>query len=429
MGGALAALGEKFQQAKDMTDMTESETLMLAQLEQLKSNYADDVDYSTMLGRWSKDADKIPDAFNKNVSGRVKKARESLFLKYRLQYAVEINDTARGLQISKGRAKHDEGLDMILRTGGKFAPDRAEALIRGTAAAGYISAEEAQRDKARILPEIAWHSALDMIKARPEDIEEIITLHPDLELSMKDRLRGTAGDIIAQKQLAVEQEYWQLLRGGRLGELQARIDDPASPLPISRKSWWTEQVKNHITGGDHDPAVYWPLLRKAMKYPGKVTEDEIAGKVGKGINTDDYKEIMRLVEKEGPLQTPRAQIYFGELDALFKNGVLTPLEYDTKNQKLTEFFEANPDATAKQASEFFEESIREEKESFIWNLLTKSFGKWKKSPYGAPYRWLTEEPEVGPETLKEFEDNVRSIAATDEDRAKDYYNKWADKWR
>jgi len=421
LGGAIAAIGEKFQQAKDMTDMTESETMILAQFDQLKDNYARDTDYSTMLSRWSKDADKIPESLKKNVSGRVKKAREALYSKYRLQYAVEINDTARGKQISDGRAKHDEGLDMILRTGGRFAPDRAEALIRGTAAAGYISAEEAQRDRARILPEIDFYSAYDMIEVQPEDVDEIVKLHPDLNPDMKIQLRRFAEGRIAKvkseqeiqfdKAKATFESDW-LAKYARkqlmdIREIQSANFGVTDPELISEsidvKNEWIGKAERQmaaIAAGKKDPAeefnpkVYADLTKRILDNPSAVLDNDIINPIGKGVESGitatQGTTLMglknRLVDRdktEDPVTRNMLSRAHSILKAYYNAGLWGDLE-DTKEGKeaamiwsekayqVDRFFQATEKPTFKEFEDFFE-SLTKDAERGFWNKLGKLF--------------------------------------------------------
>jgi hypothetical protein len=83
-----------------------------------------------------------------------------------------------------------------------------------------------------------------------------------------------------------------------------------------------------------NPETYWKLLRRVTADPKGITEPEIAAAVGKGITTDDYKELVRIQEsKADPLKTPRAQIYLKHLEDLYKNkDIETVSDYDAKNE-------------------------------------------------------------------------------------------------
>jgi hypothetical protein len=132
------------------------------------------------------------------------------------------------------------------------------------------------------------------------------------------------------------------------------------------------ETQLRIQNATRDPDTYWGLLRRISRDAKSVPEEEIAGQVNSGkLTTDDYKELMRLKDTENdPLKSPRALIRFSELDKLYKDGAVNTLEYDVMNERLTNFFRNNPDATAKQADEFFNELTKQEKSDWVWSLLT-----------------------------------------------------------
>lgn len=133
--------------------------------------------------------------------------------------------------------------------------------------------------------------------------------------------------------------------------------------------------QNEIETATTNRKVRWDVLRKLGKDPDSVTDEYLEGLVKpNSLTWDDAEEFKKIRDtKNHPLTSPRAQIYFGELDRLYKDGALDTLEYDIKNEKLTEFFEANPDATAKQVNEFYNELVGEEKEHWVWWLLNKAY--------------------------------------------------------
>jgi len=150
----------------------------------------------------------------------------------------------------------------------------------------------------------------------------------------------------------------------------------ASPMPIKESLQFLNNAPNltsaqrndliarrkrqeEIATATTDPEVYWPLLRRVTADPKGITEQEIGDTVGKGITTDDYKELVKIQEsKVDPLKTPRAQIYLKHLDDLYKNkNIETVSDYDSKMEQLIQFFKANPNATSKQTAEFYDNML------------------------------------------------------------------------
>lgn len=141
--------------------------------------------------------------------------------------------------------------------------------------------------------------------------------------------------------------------------------------------------QKEIEFATHNPSVYWKLLRKVTADPKSVDEPELAAAVGPdSITTDDYKELNRIREsKDTPLKTPRAQLYFNSLDALYEDRDTDDeerMKWDVSNEKLVQFFNTNPNVTAKQAAEFYDDLISEDVEG----ILNRAFNLWLQSPFG-----------------------------------------------
>lgn len=202
----------------------------------------------------------------------------------------------------------------------------------------------------------------------------------------------------AKKVAGAEWDKW--IAAGQKQGSQARIDivyEAAKVMPYAEAITYINDFKgitesernaiitrrkrqNEIETATTNRKVRWDTLRKLNEDPQSVTDEYLEGLVKPdSLTWDDAEEFKKIRDtKNHPLTSPRAQIYFGELDRLYKAGKLTTLEYDVKNEKLTEFFEANPDATAKQVSEFFEELTKEEKEGFVWDMLTGAYKFFRK---------------------------------------------------
>jgi hypothetical protein len=125
-------------------------------------------------------------------------------------------------------------------------------------------------------------------------------------------------------------------------------------------------------------STYWKLLRQVTNDPDSVTEPEIAKEVRpNGITTAQYEHLMGKKEDDSePLKTPRAQLYFNSLDALFPDRETEDddrLTYDIYNQKLERFFTDNPKATPQQAADFYNELVNPEVVSWTDKIFDKLF--------------------------------------------------------
>lgn len=218
--------------------------------------------------------------------------------------------------------------------------------------------------------------------------------------------------------------------------MRSKVLDPNNGLSIAESRTLMSDIDKWEKGEfEHNPEVYWPLLRRVTADPKGVTEQEIAKLVGKGLTTKDYTELNRIREaKDEPLKTPRAQLYFNSLDALYderETDAEQRVKYDIANEKLMQFFTDNPKATVKQAAEFYDELVS----PAVLSLFDR-FGKMLRPKESTPF-WrhfgTTEEAALArektkkePGSIKEFNDMVSSIE--DEEEAKKYYEKWKDKW-
>ncbi len=141
--------------------------------------------------------------------------------------------------------------------------------------------------------------------------------------------------------------------------------------------------QKEIEFATHNPSTYWKLLRRVTADPKSIDESELADAVGPdSITTDDYKELNRIREsKDTPLKTPRAQLYFNSLDALYEDrdtDAEERIKWDVANEKLVQFFKTNPNVTAKQAAEFYDDLISDDVEG----VFDRAFNLWLQSPFG-----------------------------------------------
>lgn len=120
--------------------------------------------------------------------------------------------------------------------------------------------------------------------------------------------------------------------------------------------------QNEIETATTNRQVRWDVLREVTKDPQSVTDDYLESLVKpNSLTWDDAEELKKIRDTDSePLKTPRAQLYFNSLDALFderETDADERLKYDVANEKLMQFFKDNPKATAKQAAEFYDELI------------------------------------------------------------------------
>ena len=218
---------------------------------------------------------------------------------------------------------------------------------------------------------------------------------------------------------------------GYLNDLKGVTTPERNDLIARRKR------QNEIETATRDSETYWKLLRRVMNDPKSVTEPEVAVAVKpNSITTDDYKEIMGIKDAvDDPLKTPRAQLYFNSLNALFaerETDAEERLNYDIANEKLMQFFKDNPKVSAKQAAEFYDELISPEVEGIldrVWNVFRFVSPLGATVEAGLKVKELLKAKEGGlsePKTLEEF--NITVSGIEDEEEAKAYYEKWKYKW-
>lgn len=109
---------------------------------------------------------------------------------------------------------------------------------------------------------------------------------------------------------------------------------------------------------------------------------EISSHRNKDIAEPEISKLQTLLRytmnSASPLNSDRARIYFSKLDKDYKNGTIdNPLEYDKKNDELTNFFLTKPDATPEEAKKKYDELTGANKESRASKLLNTTVGIWR----------------------------------------------------
>lgn len=153
--------------------------------------------------------------------------------------------------------------------------------------------------------------------------------------------------------------------------------------------------------------------------------EKINGTDGKGFISGIFAASK--AAKSYPLTTNRAKIYFGLLETLYKDGDIEPVEFDRMHTALRNFFEKTPEPTAKEATEFYEELIKDKARTIVERILNPI--GWKTGTVASRiYGWIRggRKGELSePATVEEFEETVGIL---DEAEARKYYDKWKYKW-
>lgn len=136
--------------------------------------------------------------------------------------------------------------------------------------------------------------------------------------------------------------------------------------------------QNEIATASRNDKVYWDTLIQATKDPQSVTDDDLDALIKpNSLTLDDAKAIRKERDTDSPLKTPRAQLYYNRLDAVYPNrddDEDEAYEWDIANEKLTQFFESTKNPTASQAKEVFQE-ITADKKSGLFDFLLNPFGR------------------------------------------------------
>lgn len=292
-GGVLSRIAEKFQQAKDLTDATEADTNALKEFSRLENLYALDQDYGTIAERWGKDVDKLKAGIlkKKGISGTARRIIGQRFDRDRVRFGASIQSLVRRKQISDGRAKYAEGLSIILKEGGELAEGKATALIVGTKAAGYITAEQAQADRENIPKMIEWYQIENFLYTNPAIVPEMIDVAEHLNPQEKNQLRSRARTAIATRAreaaVALEQQQERTGRQMLISLFDGKLTDVNEVTRAFAANLITETKAK--------------ALRKALLNPEPVETDlktyagvkKVINDIGRGtVNIDQALEVI-----------------------------------------------------------------------------------------------------------------------------------------
>jgi len=410
LGGALADIGMKFHLIEADTQLAESMRKSREEINRLALSFQGNLDPSTYQGELQKSVATINSYAPKN---RLAARRFGLWVQDRTpqwQLGVEKSRQARITDNfrAEGFNLQQEGI-----RSGELTKYRLH-LWKGYKL-GIYSSEE----KAKYL-----QSAIDGYE-RFSAAEEA-RLKREQKEALAEAQKATASQLLV--------DFWN-------GDLK----DPQTVTDALDKGFITDTDAKYLRKAllDTEPAkldlaVYSKILSEKNKYlanPTKEGKAKLTSLIIKNENKIDevrgiglIEDIAKAEDPKAPLSTNRAQIYFGNLTKLWegKDAVIDDLTFDNKYTKLRNFFHSNPDASAKEASEFYEELTRDVAES-LWERIWDWNKRWRLYEIGK--RWFGKDKAKdvpGPTSLTDFEMTVRSFR--DEGEAKKYYDKWKDRW-
>ena len=313
----------------------------------------------------------------------------------------------------------------------------AEAALIEAVNAGILEPKFAANRAMQIKRNVDWNNGYQMAGSDPEGLLKIIDggFFPNLDKQDLEQLRSRAETSLARN-TAVEKEQLEIQREADRDVISKAIQnaDPninetidGSSLDEAEQWTWNERAKARLKGIPTDPKVRWDTLRKLTKDPKSVTDEYLESMIDKGLTWEDAEEFKKIRDAEtDPMKSPRAQLYFNRLDSLYTNrdeDEEEAYEWDIANEKLMAYFKANPDTTAQQTQEFYNE-LTDEKKRGLLDRIVNPIG-WKSGTVASLILEWARGGKKGelpkPKTQKEFEDTVRML---DEEDAKKYYDKW-----
>jgi hypothetical protein len=316
-------------------------------------------------------------------------------------------------------------------------------LIDEAEQTGVITSEQAAKDRVRAenkIIQIQQEGAKNAVfkAALTLPLDEGIDFINNSGLPLDD-IKSVRTEYSTQKSIEAKQAEEALVEQQELE--RAQVYDKIEDRTITRdfvesmnslsegeqQTLWEKAAKSL----DSDPAVYIPTIQNLMADTDSMTEPELSDLVGKGLSIENYKEAVKIKKGDSPLNKPRAKLHFDMLGNLFKNGTLTPLEYDQMHEDMTNYFNANPDATSIQANEFYHELTDDKQRGVAERLLSWWWNGVKKNTI-APIMKLKDTifapPSNEPDTEAEFEEMIRILNEHDPDSVQEYYDTWKHKW-
>lgn len=230
-----------------------------------------------------------------------------------------------------------------------------------------------------------------------------------LQKTISDRTRYAAAEGARlkreQKEALAEIQEKEATRL-QLGIWDKSITDPKDIEESLRNKYITRTIAEHLRNAllstepvKVDLAVYSKALAMLNDYKGKPTKkgkEKVESFIIANNDKIDETRGIRLFEDiatagdpKAALSTNRAQIRFGFLTQLWKDNVFSADEsensliYDQKYEDLRNFFISKPDATAKEADEFYEDLVSDTTDSWL-----KKYWDWGGQVRGISYRYI-----------------------------------------
>jgi len=210
-------------------------------------------------------------------------------------------------------------------------------------------------------------------------LEELKGLSAD-QMDYRDRLLASAAKQNDDNLEAAHQEYWQLLQTGQLDTLEAKINDPFNPLPVTGdggKNWWRNLIaKREAVLVQTDLKVQSKVADAIIFEPHTIDPKAIRNYAGKGIKgglsldkVAEYENKYNLaLDKTSAINTPLAKTFFNELknaetDRAFsidkiKNDVIYGQSLDSLTDFFVDFRKKNArDPSLTETQEFYQNLI------------------------------------------------------------------------
>lgn len=202
----------------------------------------------------------------------------------------------------------------------------------------------------------------------------------DKQMDYRDQLLIKANKGNKQNLESYHQQYWQKLQKGNTDTIQASLNDPNNPLPVTGeggKEWWQNLItKREEVLSQSDLVTQSKVADAVIFNPGSISTQQIRNYAGKGTKgglsldkVQEYEKTYALVANpNSALNVPRAKSYLNKLkqqqaDRSFSiNQKLNDERYGQSLDSLTNYFtnyrEMNKkDPTEQETQSFYEHLV------------------------------------------------------------------------
>jgi hypothetical protein len=341
-GGAIANLGMKYYDIQATTQRSWAERLAVEEMNRLSLSFEGNLDPETYMKEYEKSLKTIQSSTGAILTNRKAVANFGLFLNSRQpRWENSVKEAQKARILDNRIAEVFNKQTEIRQSGiyGKFSEFIAETVRNVD---GFDKS-----DGARIIAQTKRMAAAGA------------------ELNLID-------------------SYWQKAKKMPINQANEFINDARVLTGAQRNDLIARRKRQEeIVTATTNRKVRWDTLREVTKSPQTVTDEWLESLVKpNSLTWDDAEEFKKIRDdKAEPLKTPRAQLYFNSLDELFdkrETDADERMKWDIANEKLVQYFKENPNATAKQAAEFYDDLISDEVEG----IFNKAFNIWLQSPFG-----------------------------------------------